>query len=82
MIKKSKQKTYYETELIDAVICDKCGRELTEDDSFVVIQFDEAFFKKGKPSITFHDIGFTKLLCEDCVIPIEKLLDGELVCYD
>ena len=82
MITKSTQKTYYETELIDAVLCDKCGKEFTEDDDFIILQFDEAFFKKGKPSISYHDVGFTKILCEDCIKPIEELLDGEIVYYD
>ena len=76
MIKKSKQKTYYETELIDAVVCDKCGKDLIEeDDSFNIINIDTAYCEKGDKSLTDLSIGFTKHLCQDCAKPILELLD-------
>lgn len=81
MIKKSKQKVYYEDEVIESVFCDKCGKEITEDDDFIVIRVDEAYLhlRNERKTLSYHEIGYSKLLCYDCAELIEELLkEGDI----
>jgi hypothetical protein len=75
MIKKSKQKTYYETELIDTIICDKCGKDLTKENCFYIINVDNVYFDNDRKKLESLDIGYTKHLCNDCGDEIQKILN-------
>jgi len=74
MIKKSKQKTYYETELIDTIICDKCGKDLTKEDYFYIVNVDEVYFDSERKRLEDLDIGYTKHLCDECIKSVSEIL--------
>lgn len=74
MIKKSKQKTYYETELIDEIICDKCGKDLTKEEEFCIINVDVVYFDDERKKLEDLDVGYTKHLCNKCTKLVAEVL--------
>ena len=67
MIKTEKKKTYYETELISEVICDICGKDLTqEDEKIVAINLRDRYFDEDSQYLGDYETGLRKELCEKC----------------
>jgi len=82
MIRTEKKKTYYETELISEVICDICGKDLTqEDEKIVVVGLRDRYFNEDSQYLGDYETGLRKELCEECGKHVYEYLGGGLEVY-
>lgn len=82
MIKKEKQKHYYETNVITGATCDVCGKDLTDEDEKIIrVQLRHYYFQEKATSLGDYEMGLTKELCEKCAEPISDILGGGIEVY-
>jgi len=67
MIKTTKEKTYYETELINEITCAICGKDIMKEDMFR-LKLDNCYLPtENRRYLEFYDnVGVEIHICEKC----------------
>jgi hypothetical protein len=82
MINRKAEKVYYEAELVEKVTCDKCNKDITNEEFFSLeVAFREVSHDKKFTDKVYETNNGYSVICKDCITGISNTLPNCMVDY-